>query len=260
MNKIAKKPIYENCQINSIDGDVLCKCRKVRADWYVNRNLATVVSVDPYIVQLNFKTKGKTRDKFYLEEKLNICVVCGSNKNLNKHHCVPICYRRYFPDNLKSRDMHDVFPLCVDCHDKYERFATDLKKKIGEEHGIPLHGFKVRDTLIGIKKHAFALKNHWEKIPVERRNFLLREISEKLGKKIESLDDIDDSTIKIDNVHQFGEYETHGDGIVRNLKDLNEFIVMWRKHFISTMNPQFLPKYWSIEHGKDQTRIGNGIL
>ena len=27
---------------------------------------------------------------------------------------------------------------------------------------------------------------------------------------------------------------------------LYDFVKKWRKHFVDNMNPQFLPKYWSI--------------
>ena len=40
----------------------------------------------------------------------------------------------------------------------------------------------------------------------------------------------------------------HGQLVLEKVKDLKEFIMNWRKFFVDSFNPQFLPKEWSIEH------------
>ena len=35
---------------------------------------------------------------------------------------------------------------------------------------------------------------------------------------------------------------------VSKIKDIKEFIVDWRRHFIETMDPKFLPEKWSINN------------
>lgn len=32
-----------------------------------------------------------------------------------------------------------------------------------------------------------------------------------------------------------------------DIGDIHEFIVGWRKHFVFTMVPKFLPAYWDVE-------------
>ena len=33
---------------------------------------------------------------------------------------------------------------------------------------------------------------------------------------------------------------------------LVHFETMWRRHFVDTMKPQFLPMLWSVDHGHDK--------
>ena len=41
----------------------------------------------------------------------------GNIGNLTRHHVVPHCYRRNFPQELKAYCSHDVLPLCHSCHE-----------------------------------------------------------------------------------------------------------------------------------------------
>src|SRR5271166_1799420 len=99
-----KRPLYDNCCVYSIDGALLFKSNKKRALWYVERNLATVLKEDPFEIKLNFITKGLGHkdDPFYLQSRDNICIVCGSEAELTRHHIVPFCFRRFFP--LEKKD------------------------------------------------------------------------------------------------------------------------------------------------------------
>ena len=55
-----------------------------------------LISESPPTLQLNFEPAGKPgRDRdYYMEEKRNICVVCGSDKNCIRKNIVPHEYRR----------------------------------------------------------------------------------------------------------------------------------------------------------------------
>ena len=44
---------------------------------------------------------------------------------------------------------------------------------------------------------------------------------------------------------------THGEEVVKKLdseEKIEEFIMIFRKHFLTSMDPQFLPKEWAIDH------------
>jgi hypothetical protein len=262
MGQAAQTPIYENCRIESPEGITLCLCHRSRADWYINRDLAVVVTENPYTVRLKFKPKGygHNNSPFYLSPKQNICTVCGTDEDLNRHHCVPRCYRRYFTDTHKSHDMHDVFPLCIKCHNEYEEQASKLKEQIGKEFGIPLNGYrnnKAEDAkYFRLRSHANALLNHWDKIPEHRKDFLLADIREHLGKQDVSKEELqqvmEQAVAHTCGMTYYGEHDCHGEGVVARLTDIHAFIRQWRQHFVDTMKPKHLPAHWRVDHeGKD---------
>ena len=61
-------------------------------------------------IRLKFQPKGlgNKDDDYYLAEKLNKCVVCGSDKEYMRHSIVPHAYRKYFDLKYKSRSSHDI--------------------------------------------------------------------------------------------------------------------------------------------------------
>ena len=46
---------------------------------------------------------------------------------------VPACYRRYFPVHLKSHRSHDIVLLCVDCHERAQITAEEVKRQLAAE-------------------------------------------------------------------------------------------------------------------------------
>lgn len=80
-NYSAKKPVYENCKLLAPDGFCLANCDRKKAEWYVERNLGTVVNEDPFSVQLNFEPSNRQRsrasgeedkdDEFYVADRVN---------------------------------------------------------------------------------------------------------------------------------------------------------------------------------------------
>ena len=59
------------------------------------------------------------------------CVVCGRRGNtLTRHHCIPLCFQRYFPLDYMPDSNHDVLSLCESCHIRYEKSATKYKEEL----------------------------------------------------------------------------------------------------------------------------------
>jgi hypothetical protein len=222
------------------------RCATARSDWYLKRNLAKVL--DDGTVQLLFEPKGKGHhnDAFYLEEKETICVVCGSADRLTKHHCVPYCYRRWFPPEVKTRDHHDIVLLCDECHRRYERIALVLKKDLATKYNDPLGSETPPDQqLMRMKGYASALKRNLNgevSIPESRIMELSRIIAEFIGHDPSPADL--DTIIDTDTMQ---DRKPHGATVVSHAENLQEFIEMWRRHFITTMQPQHLSAHWQIE-------------
>lgn len=98
-------PLYQNCLLLAPDGELLCTCDKRKADWYVNKSLATVVAETPsYTVRLKFEPAGRAVGQvgqYYLQVKENKCVVCGETESYLRKNVIPREYRKYFPSNYR---------------------------------------------------------------------------------------------------------------------------------------------------------------
>jgi hypothetical protein len=220
---------------------------KKRVDWYVERGLAKVVSSDPHTIQLLFEPNGlgNYNDDYYLAEKENVCVVCGIQSDLTKHHALPRCFRKHFPSYLKRYDSHDVLLVCRDCHELYEVHATELKKKL--VCGTNVTSMEEEDvTHIRAIKAAKTLIRYADKIPDDSALRLMLRIEEYAG------DFNDDIVAQLAN-ERFGGYHSAAvwKEAVSNIQDYNEFTKMWREHFVSVMNPQYLPEHWNVERHID---------
>jgi hypothetical protein len=243
---------YGNCICVDRNGKEMFRCAQRKMNWYLTRGLAEKISEDPPLFKLLFAPKGPGHhgDDFFLQDRENKCVVCGSLEDLTKHHVVPHCYRRFFPKIYNRYGTYDVMMLCEGDHVSYERYSTQLKLKLAEEYDAPLNGwvpaenresFKVNDKVI---RTATTLLKHGEKIPEPRKSELYSTIKEFLGKDIVATEDLEQLT-KI--VETRIEVVPHGQIVVSKITCIDDFNIRWRKHFYEIMNPQFLPQYWDME-------------
>lgn len=244
MSQAAKTPPYGNWKVLNPRGDLMFRSEEKRAQWYLKRNLAKIVSEN--VIQLLFEPNGHGHvgDHYYLNEKHNRCVVCGGIEDLTKHHVIPRCYRRYFPDKIKSHTSYDVMPLCIPCHERYEESAFRLKQKIAVEYGMPVGGSAqcVDEKLWKVRKAAGALDRSSHTMPPERKEELLQLLREHYGKQ-----DLTDEEIKVaagvDHRLPYT-HVYHGEYVISKT---DGFVARWRSHFVQTMNPQFLPDGWTLD-------------
>ncbi len=242
-----KTPQYENCQVMSPEGRLMFRTHNRKGIWYLDRNLAKKLSDDPLIIQLTFTPKGvgHINDPYYLQEMKNRCVVCGLEKDLTKHHIVPICYRKYFPRKLKEHTAYDVMALCEQCHFKYEIEAFKLKQELAVKYNIPVsgEGFRKDSSLAKAQGYAKAILNHGDKIPQDCKELLSNRIKEYLGRDVKE-EDLKNLT-KTDPYDKT-KYVYHGERVVEQVGDVERFVFWWREHFLSTMNPKYMPNYWEV--------------
>lgn len=247
---VCKKNPYGNWKVYNVDGQLIFRCGDKKANWYLNHNLANLLSNDE--IKLNFVTKGvgNVDNEYLLEDKKNMCVVCGYTQDLTRHHIVPYFYRKYFPKNLKCKSPYDVVVLCFDCHGKYEKDAHQLKLDIAKEYNTgPLYTpVLVDEEKRHVTKVAYAVKVHGDKIPFKRLFELENRLKSYLGKDELTKQDIED----LCNVEWYQKSDTnHGQEVVSKLQDINAFILRWRKHFLDCTKPQHLSKLWKIDYIKD---------
>jgi len=251
---VRSRPIYSNCRLQAPDGALLCTCGRKRADWYVKKGLATIICQDPFTIQLKFEPSGRNSEgHFDAEEKLNICVVCGTEENILRKNIVPHEYRKYFPVPIKGHVSHDVLPLCLSCHYKSNRTEVPLREQIAVQFNAPIHTeawIQVPD-IKKVQSAATALSRSYSNLPLQRRDELQQiimdyfdtsEMNQSLIEKAMNL------SIKVQNPH----FKPHGEAVVESLMKGNalqriyDFECLWRKHFVNSMKPKFLPIRWSI--------------
>lgn len=244
---------YGNWKVLSPQNILIFRCDEKRKNWYVSRNLAEIIEENT--IRLSFEPAGLGNHgrPFGLEPMQNICVNCGSVENLTKHHVVPRTYRKLFPIEWKSRNFHDVLLLCLDCHHKYEEKAVELKKELGEKYKS---SFKYEEDdfhkkiRTGISYCKLILNGKNNKIPKERisemYSFLLENFGENFFDYMDKICILDSKLFKSKNSHSISVIESFG--------DIQEFIELWRNHFIENMDLKYLPKGWSI---KNKIKIKN---
>lgn len=248
---IKKSPIYGNCKVLAPDGELLFLCLPKKANWYLSRKLANVIGEDPMTIQLTFNPKGRGQngDSYALSEKHNKCVVCGIETDLTRHHIVPYTYRKHFPTLLKTHNSHDVVPICFTHHKNYEEnFAIKLKRQLAKKYNAPLEcETKIRTDLSLVVKYSKLLMDKPCDLPYSRKKQIIKTIRDyhglvgKLRQVILTYAYVDLSKSKT---------ESHGLIVVNEqIKNnaLQKFVEMWRKHFIKSTNPIFMPKYWNIK-------------
>lgn len=242
-------PIYDNIRVLNMDGEPIFFANKKRANWYLKRGAAKVVSDNPLTIQFTFRSKGhgKRSDPFYLQEMKNLCVVCGSLEQLTQHHCVPACYRTHFPQEIKSHSSHDVLVVCSNCHHKYEHHAYEFRKELSKEFGVSMGGLYDADPdLVYAIKSAKTLLKHGDNIPEDKRNVLIDRIKKHLGKEVVEQSDLKE----IIRTDKGATVVAHGKLMVDKLIDIPKFIKRWRGHFVKFAKPKYLPEHWSIDREK----------
>ncbi|CAL1288474.1 unnamed protein product [Larinioides sclopetarius] len=256
-SKPRQRPMYDNCQLVAPDGELLCSCDKGKAEWYVYKGLGEKVSDEPFTVRLNFEPSGRpTLDNvFYTMEKSNRCVVCGKTENFHRKLVVPSEYRRYFPNLMKKNLSHDVLLLCVHCHKKSNILDQQMRLNLAELCDAPLGcrknvKYKFNPELARVKSAATALCLNGNKIPERRQEELKKVISDYFNVS-EVTEDILNQAVNIEVSALNDSFVPHGLKVYQYFCENGGLIQLekiWRQHFLDTMQPQFLPEMWSVEH------------
>ncbi|KAF9336249.1 hypothetical protein BG006_009204 [Podila minutissima] len=151
--------IYDNISVYAPpDSNLIFRCSRKKADWYLTRNLAR--SISPTSIHLTFSPAGQGRvgDSYFLEARENKCVVCGketAEAGATMLHVVPEQYRKWFPLKLKSHSSHDILVACPECNAQWDREAAAVRKMIVALYEVPLEGVGwVRDYEAGSAKRA----------------------------------------------------------------------------------------------------------
>ena len=239
-----KSVLYGNYHMQSPTGEEMFHTNAGRVLWYLTRDLIEIVGFNPPTLRFKNKTNGPghINDDYYLTEKINQCVVCGCNKHLTRHHVVPKTYRIHFPMNVKGHSYHDILLVCSKCHRNYESEASKLKLQIMEEMGYSSKAIFYLEVEHMIKLSKTLLK-YGHEIPEPKKTEMYDKIRVYLNKQDISDEDLKGLTNK--GVWYIpDDYQSPSEFVASNITDLQAFAERWRRHFLETMEPKFLPKNW----------------
>ena len=248
------------------DGELLCTCDPGKAMWYVNKELGFLISEDPLVVQLKFEPAGRPNAEgpdgiFYLQERINQCVVCGKEDSYIRKNIVPHEYRKHFPNILKSHQSHDVVLLCVDCHQTSNIQDNVFRQKMAEEFDAPLGcetdiKMSVDSNLKKVRNAAGALYKSREKLPPQRLHHLENVLKEHFKCDVLS-DELIKSAYDLDVNILNENYFPHGLKVYLAYKKIGliNLETRWREWFLDSMSPKFMPDNWSITHNHTKLKI-----
>ena len=255
MDKHKIHPIYGNIEVRHPEGFLMFCANDKRANWYLSRRLAKVIQEDPKVIQLTFTPNGVGRkdEQKSLVYKKNICVVCGSQNiaTLSRHHVIPSCYRKNFPNKLKDHNDYDIACTCTNCHEKYETEAQRLKKQLADQYAAPFHAWNNAPNFPACEaqKSAATLLKCRDKMPIERIAILEHAIKKYLPNCTFTDEELNELIAGEFGMPKSAKELTHGYLVVQQLMKtedgLKDFILLWRKHFVSIMEPKFMPEHWN---------------
>lgn len=251
-----KSPIYGNWKFYHPEGALMFYSDQRKAKWYLSRGLA--VKIGDKEVRLTFVPNGRgaATDVYGSSPKDNVCVVCGlKDDGLNSHHIVPRCYRRFFPEEYKSKNSHDVVAICEEHHIEYEDKAQQLKNKLGVKYGeATVKKISHEDAAFRKAKsflHCLMDKDKHSKIPKSRLELMESEV-----KRILKISELPQDPSALFESIKIGKRNAtsrqYGKTIVSKLDSIQEFVEMWRNHFVKTMRPKFMPEGWKLRRDARQ--------
>ena len=264
-----KKPMYDNIQMLDPEGTLLCTISNKKANWYVHKkSLAFWKTEDHTTIQLLFEPSHRSSNQtdenrkdeksswFNKSIKQNICVVCGHDKYHMRHYVVPYSCRSLLPNKYKQHMAHDVVILCPDCHLECKNQATQRMKDLEQScrtdprtatpHHIDRERYKVKSS-------ALALLNWRTKLPADtiheyndlvRKYFHLNDEDELTNTILQQAIDLQ---VEIPNPLYVPASKVIVAAYCQTDEDIKAFVKSWRKYFVMSMAPRFLPEGWDVD-------------
>lgn len=265
----------ENWKVYHPSGRHMFTCGEKKAQWYLERELA--VQIGDKEIRFTFDPKGmgfEDNEEFGRGVRENRCVISGMEDGLQRHHIVPYCYRTYFPEAFKSKNHHDVVLINHEIHGEYEQKANAFKDEIAKIYNVKTvnelnieYTTKLRE--LGKKNSILMNAIHsifkcYGRMPDNTKFEKLHFISDETGIPFNFIKELTYVQLyklyliigeeHINEIERFKkeyrEIYDHGYHVVQKLdteEKIEEFVKLWRTHFIETMNPKFMPYGWSID-------------
>ena len=198
-------------------------------------------------------------------------MICGSEEDFSRFHVIPSVYRHFFPNELKAHKSHDVVIVCYICREKADRLYEQEKIRLSEFYNVPLIvKIEEKEKLIKVINTAKFLCSNFIKMPHKIKKEKLEDILEFINNKVNQVnykdlfnnkwDDFSKIPKSIEEIHigilqkiknwkdpgENSEGNLHGKLILEKFEKQEDFIKLWRKFFLDSLKPKFLPEDWKI--------------
>lgn len=241
--KAKEKDIYGDIQVLHPNGFLMFSTNAQKIQWYLDRGLAEELDSKTYRLTFTPNGAGHQDQEYLLQNRENICAVCGGLNNLTRHHVFPKTYKTWLGAANRAVGFYDIMPVCVKDHEDYNIHQDAFMAQLAQEYGAPVCGvflnseeFKKFHVARGI---ALSLSQFRDKIPQDRKEFLEEKFSQLTGHNSYSTI-LQQEKVKLEHI-------THGQLVISKVSDINKFAQRWRQHFVDTMGPKFLPKGWTVD-------------
>lgn len=235
---ILQRPIYSNIPVLGPDGTHLSFTSLRRAQQMGTSDPRS--SFDGTAVRLAFWppqfVRNTEQERNYQSQPIpHRCVRCGAGQGITRHHLVPQRYHDCLPRYLKSKNQHDVLPLCLECHNHCESHTAPLDAVLLPLLERTLPGFQ-RD--IPETKYRKTLYHSWNQLPeaVQLRMMALA--------KVQSYDELRQHIETIQGGRTFQRLRQYPE---LPPKVAESFIRHCREFFLQ-FQPKFLPYGWSTTY------------
>lgn len=228
---------YHNILVLTQDKKKLSTIDQKRKKFYLKNDLAIEngeYEDFPDSIILTFEPDIQSEREYQITQKENRCVICGQEHDLELHHVVPYCIVRNLDDRYKHHRSHWCVLLCEEHHaqaDKANRFFHDelqnaLKIDLQCDHKNILNAL-----------HRLYVRDHWDKIPLERQKILLDKAN------LSNIDELKDYTP--DSKNRINFVDTWIKEWVNGFDSIESMHEPFREAFMK-LNPQYLPKGYLI--------------
>lgn len=243
-----QKNAYGSIKFYSPEGIFMFYSNGGRFNFYMKNNLIEKYE-DGY--KLKFEPKGlgnadaPDRKNFCFSRE-NKCVISGNTNlaHLNRHHIVPTIFRKWMPEKYKSFNHKFIVMVDEKLHSRYGKFEIKFLTEVSKMFLINPPEFKINDTplfkgqnagkaLLFYEEKILKSANGQQKVAALKENFMYNTGLEPTKENYELM------LLKRDAIKK--EHAEFGKTVMEKVTDYEAFELMWLKHFVDTMNPQFLP-------------------
>lgn len=240
------KPVYENKEMYSMQNELLGYIPVHRFKWYIRKGLCTVLNENAIMLNFepSFKNEKVVIDKDKNGPKENICVVCGTDRDLKRGRVLPYEIKKLLPWKYKAHKSSDVVVVCDSCSGDLDFINREFKLELYERYQIDPENFKIDSKSRTISS---AVEKIIEENYVCSNVYTAKTLEQYFGKVPENKD-LDDflSTVKNFKYEGFKHPEEQlVDKVVKEDK-VNEFVTEWKHNFFNNLQPEYLQwDFWN---------------